>query len=90
MINGATELCLMKIDVLSDMDKIYIGIGNFDDGTGCDLAEFEGWTEDLSKIKSYVDLPINCKKMISFIQDYIKVKISKISVGSDREETIFI
>ena len=90
MINGATELCLMKIDVLSGMDKIYVGIGNFDDGTGCDLAEFEGWTEDLSKIKTYDNLPENCKKMISFIQDYIKVKITKISVGSDREETIFI
>lgn len=90
MLNGVTEICLMKIDVLSGMDKIYVGVGNYPDGNGCDLTMFDGWTEDLSKIKTYNNLPEKCKELISFIQDFIKVKITKISVGSDREETIFI
>ena len=81
MINGVTELNLMKLDVLSGMRKIFVGIGK-------DLKEYDGWEEDISKIKNFKDLPRNCQKYVIFIQDYINIKITKISVGSDREETI--
>ena len=83
MINGVSELCLMKLDVLSGLEKVYIGVDN-------NLKEFKGWNEDLSKFLSYEDLPKNCKEMISFVQDYLKIKISKISVGADRQETILL
>ena len=49
----------------------------------------KGWCTDISQIKSYEDLPAECKKYISRIEELIKIPISIISVGPDREQTIF-
>jgi len=51
--------------------------------------EFDGWQEDISKIEDYQDLPEAIKNIINFIEKYIDVKIDVISVGPDREQTIF-
>lgn len=51
--------------------------------------EFDAWTEDISKIKTYDELPINCKKYIEFIENYLEVKISMISVGPERTQNIY-
>jgi len=51
---------------------------------------FPGWKQNTREIKNYENLPVNCKDFLNFVQKVIKVKITKISVGSDRQETILI
>lgn len=89
MINGVTEINLMKLDVLDNMDVIQACVGYNPNGTPIYIP-FKGWKADTSKIKIFEDLFENCKSYVNFIQDYLKTKITKISVGSDREETILI
>ena len=49
-----------------------------------------GWKTSLSGIKNYKDLPENAKKYIAKVEDLIGAPIGIISVGPDREQTIFI
>ncbi len=51
--------------------------------------EFDGWKEDITQIRKYDDLPENFKKMINFIEQYTEGSIDVISVGPEREQTIF-
>jgi len=50
----------------------------------------DGWMEDISSMKSYEQLPENAKKYIKRLEELIGVKVSIISVGADRDETIII
>ena len=49
----------------------------------------KGWKEDISQIKDYEKLPENCKRYISRLEELLEVPISIVSVGPDREQTIF-
>ncbi len=49
-----------------------------------------GWKTKLSNIRTYEDLPENCKKYLKRIEELTETKISIISVGPDREQTIFV
>ncbi len=51
--------------------------------------EFDGWNEDISNLRNYKDLPDNFKKIIEFTEKFTEGKIDVISVGPDREQTIF-
>ena len=103
MINGVTELVMMKLDVLSCLDKIKIctqyKVGEklirtlpyemSDKGIEPVYVEMDGWKgKDLSGITKYYDLPGETRNYIRFIENQIGVKISKISVGPDRLQTI--
>jgi len=101
MINGVTELNIMKIDVLSHLDIIQVCTGYICDGDVSDQVpfdlnnnfqpiyqEFKGWKKDISEIKEYKNLPKECKEYIKFIEDWIKIPITRISVGPDRNQTI--
>ncbi|MBR1680830.1 adenylosuccinate synthetase, partial [bacterium] len=50
----------------------------------------QGWKTKLSNIKKYEDLPKNCKEYLKRIEEISGVHISIISVGPDREQTIFV
>jgi adenylosuccinate synthase len=54
--------------------------------------KFPGWTEDITKIRNYEDLPRELKNILDFIIDYLGTKKypAIISVGPDREETIVL
>lgn len=100
MLNGVTELNIMKIDVLSKLDKIKICIGYEVNGVISEkvpldieqsvpvYTEFDGWKEDVTQIKNWEDLPIQLRSYIYFIEDLVRVPIKRISVGPDREQTI--
>jgi len=88
MINGVTELCLMKLDVLSSMEKIKVCVDYLEDGTPM-IYEFDGWMQDISKIKYFEDLPEYCKNFVNFVENYMGIQVNTISVGSDRLQTIF-
>ena len=49
-----------------------------------------GWKVSLSNIRNYADLPENAKKYIKKVEDLIGAPIGIISVGPDREQTIFV
>ena len=50
--------------------------------------EFDGFNEDISNITEYELLPENCKKYIEYIEGYLEVKITLISVGPKKEQII--
>jgi len=101
MINGVTQLFIMKSDVLSGFDKIkvctsYIINGKetneiaFDNSAFSLLyKEFPGWKEDITGIRNFTELPENLKRYIEFIEIQTGIPITIVSVGPDREETIF-
>jgi len=102
IINGVTELNMMKADVLSGFDSIEVCTGYNINGVETDTLpydlnsedikpiykSFKGWSEDISKINREEDLPLELHNYISFIEGFIKVPIKLISVGPDRSETI--
>lgn len=50
---------------------------------------FKGWNEDISEVREYSMLPENCKKYLERLEAILEVPISIVSVGPDREQTIF-
>ena len=52
--------------------------------------ELDGWNEDLSTIKEYGKLPLNTRKYIKRVCELLDVKAEIISVGADRDQTIFL
>ena len=103
IINGVTELNMMKSDVLSGFNTIKVCTAYSIDGIETrtlpfDLnsenikpiyKSFKGWTEDISKISKDSDLPIELQDYVSFIEEFVEVPIKLISVGPDRSETIY-
>jgi adenylosuccinate synthase len=49
---------------------------------------FKGWKEDLSKVRKFEDLPKAAKIYLNFLERYLKVKVTMVSVGKDRDKTI--
>ena len=102
MLNGVTELVVTKADVLTGFDTIKICTHYLLNGEELDYLpyeinepitpiykEFKGWQEDISKIKSYNDLPKELIDYLKFIELRVGVPIKVISVGPNRDETIF-
>ncbi len=50
----------------------------------------KGWLKDISKCKTYEELPQNAKKYLTRLEELLGIKITIISVGPDREQTIFV
>ena len=101
-INGVTELNIMKSDVLSTINNLlvctsYIIDGKLIEHYPFDISskniipnyeEFKGWNKDITQIKDMKDLPIELINYIDFIESFVEVPISLISVGPDRTQTI--
>lgn len=102
MVSGVTELVMMKADVLSQFNKIKVctayKIGNtistsfpYDyeaEGAQPVYQELEGWNSDLTAIENEAGFPKALKDYISFIEDAVKVPVSIVSVGPNRNQTI--
>ena len=102
MINGVTELIIMKADVLSCFEKIKVCTAyKLDNQVTEKLSyeavqaelspiyeEFEGWESDLTEVKKEEDLPESFRNYIKYIEKQTGVGISMISVGPDRVQTI--
>ena len=104
-VNSLTELFITKLDVLSGLEEINLCIGyKYENELFKDYpykesihykAEpvyqaFDGWTEDISSVKNFEDLPKNAQTYIKAIEDFIEVPITFISVGPERTENIII
>jgi len=103
-LNGYTELALTKLDVLTGIENIEFCVGYELDGetigyppeSTAQLArcqpiyeEMPGWTEDITAIEDYNDLPKNAAAYVERLEDLLGVDISAVSVGPGREQTIF-
>tara|TARA_B100000902_G_scaffold38824_1_gene46200 strand:- start:1117 stop:2385 length:1269 start_codon:yes stop_codon:yes gene_type:complete len=104
MLNGVTDLYMMKADVLSGFNDVKVCIGYEYNGEIIDyfpssidseninpiFKSFKGWTSKSNKARSYDDLEDNFKNYINFIVSEVGVDVKLISLGPDREETIYM
>jgi adenylosuccinate synthase len=105
VLSGVSELAIMKLDVLDGLKSIsvctaYKYKGKILKEFPYDLEvlkavrpvykQFPGWSGSVAGARQSSDLPANAKKYLSWLEDSLKTKIKVISVGSSREETIFI
>ena len=101
MVNGVTDLIMMKSDCLDDFETIKVctsykvnGVETkeFPFDTHAEIEpvykEFKGWNRDLTGIRKEADLPKEFTDYIRFMEEYLGVPISIISLGPDREATI--
>lgn len=102
-INGIREMAVTKLDVLNDFDTVKICVGYRVNGEvfrhvpSClkTLAssvpiyeELEGWKGEIKGAKKMSDLPVQAQRYLKRIEELVQVKISMVSVGSERDETI--
>ena len=102
-INGVTQLMMMKADVLSGLNELkvcteykyggetikHIPFSLNDDLVTPIYTELKPWKEDLTEMRSADQLPNQLKSYTKFIEEYIGVPIVLISVGPDREQTLW-
>lgn len=101
MLNGVTQLIMMKSDVLDDFDTIKVcneyivdGVATKDFPFSVDTditpvyTELEGWKTDMTKIKNESEFPVQFKNYIEYIENVLGVPVTIVSVGPDREQTI--
>ncbi|MBL7828334.1 MAG: adenylosuccinate synthase [Saprospiraceae bacterium] len=102
MLNGVTELCMTKIDVLNAFDEIQAATHYRYDGATTDrlpfdlnaiaiesvYQTFQGWQSELDDIRSFDKLPSAARSFIEALQSYLGVPFSMISTGPEREKLI--
>ncbi|MBO4800674.1 MAG: adenylosuccinate synthase [Bacteroidaceae bacterium] len=100
MINGVTQLIMMKSDVLDGFETIRACVAYERDGQrftdmpfdteGCTAVyrDLPGWQEDLSSLTSEEQFPKNFRDYITFLEQELQTPITILSVGPDRAQTI--
>lgn len=104
-LNSLTGICLTKLDVLDGLESIGVCTAYLIDGKKMDTAplgaeqyeacvavieQLPGWTESTAGITEYEKLPENAKAYICKIEALIGVKVTILSTGPDRNETIVL
>ena len=101
-VQGATEIALTKLDVLSYMDKIPVCTHYLVSGEKTDRFPFpialnsakpvveylDGWKCDISDIRSWDDLPEQAQNYVTFIEKAMSCPITYVSVGPERDSII--
>jgi len=101
-LSGVNKLVITKADILNSFEEIEACIAyEYDGGRHETLPysydkeeavpifrRFPGWTCALSGIDNYEDIPPNLKDFLSFVESYIGVEVSLLSIGPGREELI--
>ena len=102
MINGVTQLMMMKADVLSFFETIkvcthYNYKGKKTDVFPYDISpdlispvytEMPGWNKDLTGLNSPEEIPAELNNYIAFIEKELNIPITIVSVGPDRKQTL--
>lgn len=104
MVNGVTQLCMMKADVLGEFDEIQVCTHYMHNGEKIDYLpyginpdevqpvyeKFEGWPGDLTGLRNVADIPASLLAYVKMIEEEVGVKVSILSVGPDREQTLIL
>jgi adenylosuccinate synthase len=104
-VNGLTGLVITKLDVLTGIDPLYIGVrylgpeaATFDafpyhqsilHRVRGDLVELRGWHENISGCRSIEELPRNAQVYLEYISDFLDIPIVMVGVGPSRDEMIW-
>ncbi len=102
MINGVTQLIMMKSDVLDDFDEIKACVAYEINGERVEQFPFSveedeikpiyvtlpGWKTDMTKMQSEAEFPKNFKDYIDFLEKELETPITIVSIGPDRSQTI--
>ncbi|AIY82464.1 MAG: adenylosuccinate synthase [Clostridium baratii] len=102
-VSGLTSLAVTKIDTLAGLDKIKVCVGykfngeiidyfpaSLEDLALCEpvYEEFDGWDDSVANARSYDELPENAKKYIERIEEFTGTRVSIVSVGPKRDQTM--
>jgi len=104
MLNGVTELIMMKADVLDGFDTIYACTHYEHNGETIDympydiisvkptpvLKAVEGWKTDITKISKVEEIPAALSNYIKFLEQELEVPVKFLSVGPDRVQTLLL
>lgn len=102
MINGVTELAMMKADVLDKFETIRACVKYRVNGVEIDYMPYDieevdiepvwedipGWNKDLTNLSSYADSPKELKDYIAYLERHLEVPVTTVSVGPDRKQTL--
>lgn len=102
MVNGVDQLIMMKADVMDTFDTVKIAVAYKVNGVETDeipfdtyaeiepvYKDFKGWKRDLTSVTQESDLPFEFMTYVRFIEKETGVPINIISLGPDRDQTIF-
>ncbi|HJW10492.1 MAG TPA: adenylosuccinate synthase [Albitalea sp.] len=105
IINGISGLCITKLDVLDGLAEIKVCVGYQLHGRRIDILpldaddvaqclpvydSFPGWTETTAGITQWDELPLNARRYLQRVQEFIGAPIDMVSTGPDREHTILL
>ena len=101
MVNGVTQLIMMKSDVLDQFETIKLCVAYDINGERTEVFPFElneditpeyvelpGWKVDMTKMQSENEFPEEFNAFLSFLEEELEVPIKIVSVGPDRAQTI--
>jgi adenylosuccinate synthase len=101
MINGVSDLIMMKSDVMDNFDTIKACVAYqvngeetedfpFDINEGVEpiYTELPGWKTDMTKMQSEDEFPEEFNNYLNFLEEQLGVRIKIVSVGPDRAQTI--
>jgi adenylosuccinate synthase len=104
-ISGITGLALTKLDVLTGFKKVPLCIAyRYDREIHHDFPasiramqsaqpvfeEMEGWSESLTAVRKFSDLPANAQKYVRRIEEILETEVILVSVGPGREQTVLL
>lgn len=104
-ISGLTSFAVTKIDTLSGLEKVKVCVGykfngkiidyvpaSLEDLAKCEpvFEEFDGWDDSVQQAKNFNELPRNAKKYLRRIEELTETRISIVSVGPRRDQTICV
>jgi adenylosuccinate synthase len=105
IINGISGLCITKLDVLDGLDEIKVCVGYELEGKRIDILPldadeieackpiydtFPGWTEKTFGMTQWDQLPLNARRYLERVQEFIGAPIDMVSTGPDRDHTILL
>ncbi len=103
MINGITQLFMMKADVLNDFEEIKVcthyklSNGDITDELPYDLNQqqvepvyntLSGWKQSLDKVEDFSQMPKELKEYVIYLEEQLQVSIGIVSIGPDRKQTL--
>ena len=103
MVNGVTQLIMMKSDVLDDFETIKACVAYKVNGEEIDYfpydiseglepvyAELPGWKTDMTKMTSEDEFPEEFNAYVTFLEEQLETPIKIVSVGPDRDQTCLL
>jgi adenylosuccinate synthase len=102
IVQGADEIAITKLDVMSYMEKVPVCVAYNIDGeisTHFPVGErlnrakpvieyMKGWKKDISSCRTFEELPLEAQEYVKFIEESVATKISYVSVGAERDAYI--